>query len=53
MVFRQFLLMETAEEEKAAGCFEVMPEHLRTVFRDDLDDFIAEVEAGGVANTQS
>ena len=46
MIFRQFLLLETAEEEKAVGCFEVMPENLRPVFRDDLDNFIAEIEAG-------
>lgn len=46
MLFRQFLLMETAGEEKAAGCFEIMPEWLRPVFRNDLDDFISEIENG-------
>ena len=46
MVFRQFLLMESADEEKEAGCFEIMPEWLRPVFRNDLDDFVADIENG-------
>jgi hypothetical protein len=46
MMFRQFLLMESAQEERDAGCFEIMPEWLRPIFRNDLDDFVAEIEDG-------
>jgi len=44
LVFKQCLLFESKQEEIEAGCTAVLPAWLRAIFKEDLDDFMQEIE---------
>lgn len=47
ILFKQFLLCDNEDEERAIGATQMVPDWLRPIFRDDLDDFMASIEGTG------